>query len=186
MVLAHDTEVALEFVVRLVNSATTGPDGADTLWTVGDLEALLGDDGWTGSRTHDQAEVEAMRRLRPGLLGLWIAGEDEAVDLVNDLLRKSKALPQLVRHDRWDWHLHATPADAPLATRVAVETAMAFVDVIRAGELDRLRVCDADECNDLVLDLSRNRSRRYCEGGCGARAHSAAYRARKAEAPRAE
>jgi predicted RNA-binding Zn ribbon-like protein len=57
---------------------------------------------------------------------------------------------------------------------------MALVDVIRLGELDRLRVCEADDCNDIVLDLSRNRSRRYCEGGCAARAHTAAYRARKA------
>jgi predicted RNA-binding Zn ribbon-like protein len=88
-----------------------------------------------------------------------------------------------VRHDEWDWHLHATPPEAPLARRIAVEAAMAFVDVIRAGELDRLRVCDAEDCEDIVLDLSRNRSRRYCEGGCAARAHSAAYRARQAGHP---
>jgi predicted RNA-binding Zn ribbon-like protein len=60
---------------------------------------------------------------------------------------------------------------------------MALVDVIRAGELDRLRVCGAADCDDIVLDLSRNRSRRYCEGGCAARAHSAAYRARQAGRP---
>ena len=37
------------------------------------------------------------------------------------------------------YHLHATSREAPLATRMAVEAAMALVDVIRAGELDRLR-----------------------------------------------
>lgn len=181
MVFAHDTEVALEFVVSLVNSERTGPDGGDTLHTPDDLDRLLGDGEWTGSRTHDQAEVDAMRQLRPRLRQLWTAGEDQAVTLTNGLLRQAKALPQLVRHDAWDWHLHATPPEAPLATRAAVEAAMALVDVIRAGELERLRVCDAEDCDDLVLDLSRNRSRRYCEGGCAARAHSAAYRARKAE-----
>ena len=59
------------------------------------------------------------------------------------MLAEHGALPQLVRHDGWAWHLHATPADAPLAARMAVEAAMAMVDVIRAGELDRLRTCES-------------------------------------------
>lgn len=184
MVFAHDTEAALEFVVNLVNSAAAGPGGTDVLRTPADLDALLEDGAWTGSRSHDEAEVESMRLLRPRLRQLWTASEDDAVALVNDVLRQAPALPQLVRHDDWDWHLHATAPEAPLATRAAVEAAMALVDVIRARELDRLRVCEADDCDDIVLDLSRNRSRRYCEGGCAARAHSAAYRARKSELAR--
>ncbi len=59
---------------------------------------------------------------------------------VNTLLKDSNALPQLVEHDGWDYHVHATSPDAPLADRMAVEAAMAFADVIRAGELARLRV----------------------------------------------
>jgi predicted RNA-binding Zn ribbon-like protein len=127
--------------------------------------------------------VDEVRALRPVLRRLWSSTEEEAVEQVNAILRGAGALPQLVRHDGWDWHLHATPSNAPLARRVAVEAAMAFVDVIRADELGRLRVCDADDCDDIVLDLSRNRSRRYCEGGCAAKAHSAAYRARRAGHP---
>ena len=57
---------------------------------------------------------------------------------------------------------------------------MAMVDVIRGGELDRLRICDADDCDDVLVDLSKNRSRRFCDAGCGNRANVAAYRARKA------
>lgn len=180
MVFAHDTEVALEFVVRLVNSARAGADGGDALRTPADLEVLLSDGTWTGARTRDQAEVHAVAALRPALRRLWRASEQDAVDQVNEILRHAGALPQLVRHDGWDWHLHATPPQAPLPQRIAVEAAMAFVDVIRASELERLHMCEAPGCDDIVLDLSRNRSRRYCEGGCGARAHSAAYRARRA------
>jgi predicted RNA-binding Zn ribbon-like protein len=99
---------------------------------------------------------------------------------VNQLLAEAHAVPQLVRHDEWDdYHLHATPDHAPLATRMAVEAAMAITDVIRAGELSRLRVCDYPGCGNVVVDLSRNRSKRYCEAGCGNRAAVAAYRARK-------
>ena len=57
---------------------------------------------------------------------------------------------------------------------------MAFTDVIRAGELSRLRTCAADDCLDVVVDLSRNRSKRYCERGCGNRLNVAAYRQRRA------
>ncbi len=66
------------------------------------------------------------------------------------MLRETHALPQLVKHDEWDYHLHATPADAALHVRMMVEAAMAFVDVIRMKELDRLRVCAADDCEDVA------------------------------------
>ena len=58
-------------------------------------------------------------------------------------------------HDEYDWHIHATRDDAPLATRILVEAAMAFVDVIRADEYDRVRVCEADDCDAVYIDYSR-------------------------------
>ena len=67
-----------------------------------------------------------------------------------------------------------------MATRIAIETAMAMIDVIPADELSRLDVCADDDCEGLVLDLSRNRSRRFCSTTCGNRAAVAAYRARRA------
>ena len=94
------------------------------------------------------------------------------------MLADAGALPQLVRHDGLDWHIHAVPGGAPLDRRVVVETAMAMVDVIRADELSRLSVCADDRCGGLVLDLSRNRSRRFCSTTCANRNAVAAYRAR--------
>jgi predicted RNA-binding Zn ribbon-like protein len=175
MTFAHDTEVALQAAAALIN--TDGSDG-EQLRTVADLDAFVRSWQWTGSRRHSRAELEAVQALRPRLRILWEAGEDRAVAIVNDLLREAGALPQLVKHDDWDYHLHATPPDAPLDRRMAVEAAMALVDVIRLGELERLRVCAADDCADVLVDLSKNRSRRYCERGCGNRANVAAYRAR--------
>ena len=52
--------------------------------------------------------------------------------------------------------------------------------VIRLGERDRLQVCSAEDCDDVYVDLSRNRSRKFCDGTCGTKANVAAYRARKA------
>jgi predicted RNA-binding Zn ribbon-like protein len=135
---------------------------------------------WTGSRSRDQAELDAVRALRPRLARLWEMTADQAAALVNDLLREASALPQLVKHDGWDYHLHATPPDAPLADRMAVDAAMAFLDVIRSGELARLRRCAADTCDDVLVDLSKNRSRRFCSTTCANRVNVAAYRSRQA------
>lgn len=176
MVFAHDTEVALAAAAALVNTAGAGEGLPD----VAALDTFVRTWGWTGERRHDDAELRAVRELRPRLRRLWAADEERVVELVNTLLREADALPQLVRHDGWDYHLHATPPDAPLATRMAVEAAMAFVDVVRGRELGRLRGCAYPGCDNVLVDLSKNRSKRFCDSGCGNRAAVAAYRARKA------
>lgn len=181
----HDAEEALHWGRDLVNTmpgSVPGDPSQDTLTTVDELQAFFGEKPWTGRFDRDQAELEAVRALRPRLRRFWESDETEVVAMVNALLRDSGAIPQLVDHDGLGWHVHATPHDAPLAERMAVEFAFAMVDVVRAGGLDRLRICDADDCDDVVVDLSKNRSRRYCDGGCAAKAHTAAYRARKAAA----
>ena len=182
MAFAHDTNDALRGAAALVNTAVGAhPDSdGDTLTTTEQLEAFLGEWAWTGRVDGDERELEEVRSLRPRLRALWEAGtEEECVELVNDLLRTGAALPQLVDHDGYGWHVHATEPDAPLARRMQVEAAMGFVDVLRSGERSRLRVCEADDCDDVLVDLSRNRSKRYCEGGCGNRLAVAAYRARQ-------
>jgi len=50
--------------------------------------------------------------------------------------------------------------------------------VIRTGQLDRLRVCAAEHCDDVHVDLSKNRSRRFCGVACANRTNVAAYRLR--------
>lgn len=180
MVFAPDTEIALRTVVNLINTAA---NGGEMLVTVADLDGFLETEGFSGSRTGDEAEVASVRQLRGRLTELWTADEDNAVAAVNSLLREANALPQLIKHDGWDWHLHATTREAPLAERMGTEAAMALADVIRGKEMDRMLVCASADCDAAVLDLSRNRSKRYCDtGNCANRAHVAAYRARKVTA----
>ncbi len=177
MVFAHDTEEALQAAAALVNTDAADSDG---LPDVAALDAFVKEWGWTGSRRRNRQELELVRALRPRLRKLWSLDEDHLVVTINAMLREFRALPQLVRHDEWDYHLHATSSDAPLADRMAVEAAMAFIDVVRQGELDRLRVCGADDCSDVLVDLSKNRSRRYCSTTCANRVNVAAFRARNA------
>ena len=176
MLFAHDTEVALAAAVALVN---TGRRGRELLPDVAALDRFVAAWRWTGERAHDQAELDAVRRLRPRLERLWEMDSDAAAEFVNTLLREANALPQLVKHGSWDYHLHATPPDAPLADRMAVEAAMAFADVIRSRQLERLRLCAADDCDNVHVDLSKNRSRRFCGTSCANRTNVAAYRTRQ-------
>ncbi len=180
MLFAHDTEVALAAAAALIN---TGRGGTELLPDVAALDRFVRAQGWTGTRTHDQAELDAVRGLRPRLARLWDLDEDGAAGLVNSLLREAGALPQLVRHDDWDYHIHATPPTAPLADRMAVEAAMAFTDLIRTRQLGRLRRCAADGCDNVHVDLSKNSSRRFCGSACANRTNVAAYRSRRARVP---
>lgn len=177
MIFAPDTEVALRSVVNLINTAQ---NGNEKLQTVKDLDQFLREEGFSGSREHSASEVESVRLLRFELKQLWEAPEEQVVNTVNRLLKAANALPQLVKHDAWDWHFHATTADAPLADRMSTEAAMALADVIRGQAMDRMLVCAAADCDAVLLDLSRNRSKLYCSTACANRAHVAAYRARLA------
>ena len=118
--------------------------------------------------------------MRARLRRLLTADRDNAVEIVNAMLKEHNAVPQLVRHSGEDYHLHAVGPDTPFAERIAVETAMAMIDLIRVDELSRLSICADETCGGIVLDLSRNRSRRFCSTTCGNRLAVAAYRARRA------
>jgi len=182
MVFIRDTELSLRAAVALVNTLpTTDSEGVDRLTTRDEMDAYLVDFPFTGAMLRDEKELAAVRAIRGPLRALWDGGRAEAVPLVNAMLRDGRAMPQLVIHDGYDWHIHATEENAPLATRILVEAAMAFVEVIRSDQWDRVRVCDADDCRSVYIDYSKNGSKRYCDtGNCGNRMNVNAYRRRRA------
>ena len=177
-----DTEADLLFVVALVNTEpSASASGADELAEPEQLEWLLDEHGYSGRRDGDDAELAEVRRVRAELRRFWTYSRDESVSAVNRILSSAKALPQLVKHDNLDWHVHATSSDAPLAERISVEAALAFSDVVRGNAADQLRVCAADDCDGVFVDLSRNGSKRFCSLRCGNRMNVTAYRERQAE-----
>ncbi|MFC7493680.1 MULTISPECIES: CGNR zinc finger domain-containing protein [unclassified Nocardioides] len=176
MPLADDTTTMLQAAVVLANSAI----GTDSLTKVAQLDEWYAEYMHTDRRAAGRGELEAVRAVRPILHDLLSADRDRAAELVNELLAESGTVPQLVRHDDWDWHLHGVASEAGPATRVVIDTAMAMIDFIREDEMSRLGICADESCTGIVLDLSRNRSRRFCSTACGNRNAVAAYRARQA------
>lgn len=180
MIFTHDTELTLRAACVLINSDRV--DGDDLAELAG-LEAYLAEFGWTGRRDRDDEELAAVHRLRERLGRLWEGADDEerTVSQVNALLADTKAAPWLTRHAEMpEWHLHLASVRDPLAQRMGAEMAMALADLIRGGELRRLKVCAAPDCTAALFDISRNRSKIFCDtGNCGNRQHVAAYRERR-------
>jgi predicted RNA-binding Zn ribbon-like protein len=177
---APDVEETLEFAAVLLNTASAASrSGADELASVAELHSLLDAARYGGTRERTESERQTVVETRDQLRALWTLERDDLARGINDILRAADALPQLVRHDEFDWHIHATPMDAPLAERIRVEVALALVDIIRAAATDRLRVCEATDCEGVLVDLSRNGSKRFCTVRCGNRMNMVAYRARQ-------
>lgn len=179
MQFAPDTIDTLAFMVALVNTVPgASRSGADELGTPAQLTALLDEHSYSGRFDRDKAELAEVIETRDLLGHIWSHSRDEAVPVVNRMLREADALPRLVRHDGWDWHLHATEPSAPLAERIRVEVAFALIDVIRSQEWERLRSCEASDCTGVFVDLSRNGSKRFCSLRCGNRMNMIEHRAR--------
>jgi len=181
MLFSYDTELTLRAACVLINTGTDGEELPD----LAALDEYLDGFGWTGRRDHDGAELDSVYRLRTRLAKIWsVAGDEEkAVDQVNALLSDTKASPWLTRHKEMpEWHLHLASVHDPLWQRMGAEMAMALADLIRIGELRRLKICAASDCDAVLIDLSRNRSGKFCDtGNCGNRQHVAAYRERRAK-----
>jgi predicted RNA-binding Zn ribbon-like protein len=181
MTFAHDTTAALVLATDLVNTQPGRANETDGLPDTAALERFLDDHQLVPRIPASPAALDAIRTLRPQLLTAWeTTGQPAALAAVaNDLLDRSGARPWLTDHNG-TWHLHVTKADAPLVHRIAAQAGFAFADLVRLGETERLRQCLAPDCDAVLTDLSRNRSRMYCDtGNCGNRQHVAAYRARQ-------
>jgi predicted RNA-binding Zn ribbon-like protein len=180
LTLDSDTTCALRTAVALVN-ALDPTTGEDRLETAAALRRFLQQHDFSAVGTLTAGDVKAVRALRRRVRNVFETSEvGSAVTLVNALVAQASALPQLVDHDGEPWHLHYTPPGAALVDRLAAESGMALAILIRDEGLERLRICEAPNCANALVDLSRNRSRRYCDvRACGNRVHVAAYRARR-------
>ncbi|BDZ50296.1 hypothetical protein GCM10025867_25370 [Frondihabitans sucicola] len=179
MHFAPDTDEALAFAVALANTvAGASRSGVDELPDPASLTALLDAYSYTGRFDRDEQELAAVRDTRDLLRSIFSMDRDSAVAAVNGMLQDAKALPQLVRHGAYDWHLHATEPQAPLDERVRAEIGLALVDVLRSDEQGRMRLCAAPDCDGVFVDLSRNGSKRFCSVRCGNRMNMVAFRSR--------
>ncbi len=182
MFFAPDTTYTLDFLAAFVNTAPgASRSGEEELATPAQLTALVKAYGYSGRFDRDLDELHEVLETRGRLRRIWTLSREDMVAEVNAMLREANAVTQLAKHDDLDWHLHATAADAPLAERMRVEASLALADVIRTDSTDRLRTCAADDCEGVLIDMSKNGSKRFCSVRCGNRMNMIAFRERRAE-----
>lgn len=182
MSLTDENRSVLLMLVDLINS---GRNDQELLADAGAIEEFARRHDFSAPISATSADVELTHAVREDFETVFDSDAiEDVVAAVNSTLLRCNALPQLVRHDGWDWHLHGTAQTAPLPDRFAIDIAFALIDLIREHELSRLQVCAAEDCNAVFVDFSRNRSKRFCDtGNCANRTHVAAYRKRQEEQP---
>ncbi len=182
MLITHDTRCALDTVVDLVNTAPED-DTTDALPDVDALEDFARKHNISDIGTLSEFDLAAVRRIRGRFAGVFAAQDPRtAAAHITDMVAAAGTTPRLTDHDSYDWHVHYFAPGASIADHLAADCGMALAFFVVAGEQERLRRCEAPDCRHAFVDVSRNRSRRYCDSRtCGNRLHVAAYRARRKE-----
>jgi len=114
-------------------------------------------------------------------IGAGATPASQDVERLNELLPEANrwlGVARTVDGYEWDWVLDD---DLPLG-RVLWPILRSAADLLTGELLDRVRLCDADDCGWLFIDASRNRSRRWCDmSECGNRAKAKRFRERQKE-----
>jgi predicted RNA-binding Zn ribbon-like protein len=162
-----------ERAARLVNAPLGEDDG---------LPALLSDRDWLVPLLVER-DSRALRRFQRELREVFEAASDgeEAlvVDRLNALLAKHPVTPYIAGHDSQSWHLHVSDRASSVADLLVAEALMGLAVIVCDFGATRPGVCQASGCDNVFVDTSPNRSRRYCSERCSSRANVAAYRARR-------
>ena len=183
MDVGHDTSCALATVVDLVNTA---PEiaGHEALADLAAVEALVArrEISEADSLCDDDLAADAAAAA-PGCTAVFAARPTtpRPSGWSTPWSPTRRTTPRLTDHDGWPLHIHYFAPGARLAEHLAADCGMALAFVIAAGERapagDSAPRRTAPGC---FVDLSRNRSKRYCDSRtCGNRLHVAAYRARQ-------
>ncbi|RDL04085.1 putative stress-induced transcription regulator [Streptomyces sp. HB202] len=147
MLIPHDTRIALDTVVDLMNTAPESdppPDGTgDGLADIPALYAFAERHHISGVGTLGEKDLAAVRDVRDRFAEVFAAPDPRtAADLVNRLVAAAGTTPQLTDHDGYDWHVHYFAPDASIADHLAADCGMALAFIIVAGEQERLRRCE--------------------------------------------
>jgi predicted RNA-binding Zn ribbon-like protein len=143
----------------------------------------------TAKRLHREAarrpgEAEQVLKgaveLREAIYRIFSAIAAESSPPAADVDALNAALAEALTHLRlfpaadlfvWDW-----VGDAGALDRMLWPVAWSAADLLTLEDLDRVGECQGEGCGWLFMDMSRNRSRRWCDmGDCGNRAKARRY-----------
>jgi len=191
MLFNSHVQTLLETTVALVNGLTPGLDGGHAVLAPDEerslrrtvreainaqgydvpLRRVSGDD----ARMIGAVAAEARRVIED----IDAADLARAAKRTNVLLRRTGARPQLDTHGPGVWNLHFHGPDDSFGVGWSAGIAAGLAMALGTTDAGRLGVCQADRCDRVHLDTSRNGGRRFCSVRCQNRTKAAAHRARQ-------
>ncbi len=124
--------------------------------------------------------LKRARRLREAVFDIFSAVAhqtalpDGSLDLLNKHLQKAVRIPRLAVEGS---SFELSWQDEPSLDRMLQPVVRSAMTLLTSEILDRVRVCSAGDCDWLFVDLSRNRSRRWCDMSvCGNRSKVKRFR----------
>jgi predicted RNA-binding Zn ribbon-like protein len=169
----------LDLVVLLLNSLDLLEDPPDRLTSLSwlcEVLSAVGRDDISGSLT--AADLAGLRELRELLRAVFQAGSPgEAASLLNPMLARAPAVPQLVASGD-GLRLQVAPGERGLAALSARLPAALAAHIADRG-FGRLGTCAALPCQCAFIDRTRGQTRRFCCTACNDRAAAQLYRRRK-------
>lgn len=164
---------------NLVNSHDLTLEEPEHLRSPAELGVFLAEHGMAWPRRPTNADLEQVRALRAQVRALFAARTQlEAAEVLNGLLAGTRVRMGVVRErplPRIEWAMD-TSVELVDALRSAV--AVSAAHLVEDFGFDRLRVCGADPCADVFLDVSKRGEQRFCGPRCATRVRVAAHRAK--------
>ena len=181
MDFSHYSDQPVQMAVDLVNTLEVVSGEEHLAATVDVTEFIRGHEGdwarpdWEAS----ERDLHEVRALRTRLRSVFDAEDErEAADVINSILSDAGSVPRLSLHGEGA-HLHFETEDDGLARWLGTVTAMGLSVAMIEGGYERFGKCHSTTCDDVYVDISRNRSRRHCSDTCTTRENVAAHRARQ-------
>lgn len=182
MDFSHYSGEPVAVAVKLTNTldVATGEDKLQTPEDVSEfIERELGAWGHTAPNLTDK-DLHATRALRSRLRAVWEASDaEQAAAAINEILEAVAARPRISVHGDAPPHLHFEPEAGDPVMDLGAVSAMGLSVALIEGGWERFGTCSSTACDDVYVDVSKNRSRRHCSDTCTTRESVAAYRARK-------
>lgn len=125
-------------------------------------------------------DLRHVRVLRSRLREVFLAPDDaSAAHVLNELLAGIDIIPQFAVDPPQSWYLRfLILPGTPLLPRLTMGTALGLGFALQQYGKERFNMCAASPCQDMFIDISRNRSRRFCSDRCANRVNIAVFRTR--------
>lgn len=167
-------------LVRDLVNTTDHETGQDDLTTPAGLTAFLREAGLIApSVRSSRDDLWLARRLRTGLRRALEQNHVGASDPIPDLSTVLRQLP--IGLDWTDDGLALRPTVGGVPGALA-QIGLAVQQAHAEGTWRRLKICSSDDCEWAYYDASKNRSRNWCEYGCGNKIKTKTYRERRRKA----